>query len=111
MKKMLSSILRRTGSAIMAAAILGSGAAVMLPVISESSITAEAASSGDFSYYETTGEVHVWYTGKNSTVSFPSSISGKKVVEVDLSFYYPEIVKTVNIPASVTTINFYHYSK
>ena len=111
MKKMLSSILRRTGSAIMAAAILGSGAAVMLPVISESSITAEAASSGDFSYYETTGGVHVWYTGKNSTVSFPSSISGKKVVEVDLSFYYPEIVKTVNIPASVTTINFYHYSK
>ena len=111
MKKMFSSFLRRTGSVVMAAAILGSGAAVMMPVISESSITAEAASSGDFSYFDTTGGVFVWYTGKNSTVNFPSSIGGKKVVKIDLSFNYPEVVKTVNIPASVTKIDFFNYSK
>lgn len=107
----IKSFLKRTGSVLVAAALLGSGAVTVLPQMGETTITADAAKSGDFYYEEVSGGVEVWYNGKNSTVSFPSTINGKKVITVSLYFSYPESVKTVNIPASVTKIYTYNYNK
>ena len=112
MKQNVRKILKKSGSLMLAAAMIGTGAVTVVPQIAESGITADAASykSGDFTGYETTGGLSVYYHGKSQNVSFPSKIQGIKVVEVSLDFSYAEQIKTVKIPETVTKVYTTYYS-
>lgn len=71
------------------------------------SITANATMSGDFWYSDLEdGTISVGYIGDSTNVTFPESIDGKKVTEIQRGIFDSlEMVKSVTIPEGVVSID------
>ncbi len=127
----MKGFIKKTGAVLLSALMLGGTAAALPAVIPESSITVNAEKYGDFEYSQYSFEddtiILNKYIGKNTTVTVPAKINGKKVVGLDYEAFQDNIIiqniviqegiefiyssfsgcknlKSISIPASVNNI-------